>query len=90
MSLLPLAFPPFSPSMHPELEHGQQDAHHERLPQVLHLRHRQDRQLAEDRQHVVLQQRVTEDLDLGRGLVVSQGAVAEPVSVGKCGKCGNG
>lgn len=63
--------------MQPELEDREQDAQHEAGPQVLHLRHAHDGQLAEDGEHVVVQQRVAEDLDLGRLLVSCHGAVAK-------------
>mmetsp|Transcript_29223 Transcript_29223/g.64663 ORF Transcript_29223/g.64663 Transcript_29223/m.64663 type:complete len:468 (-) Transcript_29223:248-1651(-) len=63
------------PAVDPELEDGEHDADHEQLAQVGHAGHGLDRQLAEKREHEVLQQGVAEHLDLCRPLAWRQGPV---------------
>mmetsp|Transcript_40736 Transcript_40736/g.121522 ORF Transcript_40736/g.121522 Transcript_40736/m.121522 type:complete len:324 (+) Transcript_40736:55-1026(+) len=65
--------------MQPESEDREQRAHHEGLAQVVHRRHWLDWQLAKDGQHVVMEQRVAEQLHLGRLLARCQRAVTKLV-----------
>ena len=68
-----------------ELQHAEHEARHEAGPQPRHGVHGLHRQLAEERQHEVLQQMVLEDTDGGRLLPGLQGAAAELVLHGWAG-----
>ena len=63
----------------PELQHAEHEAGHEAGPQACHGVHGLDWQLAEQRQHEVLQQVVLEDADWRWLLAGLQGAAPELV-----------
>mmetsp|Transcript_6751 Transcript_6751/g.18089 ORF Transcript_6751/g.18089 Transcript_6751/m.18089 type:complete len:336 (-) Transcript_6751:856-1863(-) len=67
------------PLVDAELEHAEDDAQHEELPEVAHFGHGLDGHLAEDAAHEVVQQGVPEDAHLRRLLARLQRADPIPV-----------
>lgn len=65
---------PCSPLIDSELESAEYEPHHEPVLEVLQALQTHHRQLAEHRQHEVLQERVAEDADRNRRLTELKGA----------------